>query len=71
VLQLRLQPLSVAAVDPSPPGGGPKAQQYYGAAAVLPGSVCADGSCVVLAAGVNGRVGAAAMVTGGWDSRRG
>jgi hypothetical protein len=63
---LQLQPLSAAAVDPSPPGAGPKQQQFYGAAAVVPGSIQCDGSCVVLCSGVNGRLGAAALVPGGW-----
>jgi hypothetical protein len=61
---LQLQPLSAAAVDPAPPSSGPKAQPYYGAAAVLPGSVCGDGSCVVLCAGVNGRIGVAVLLSG-------
>jgi hypothetical protein len=62
---LQLQPLSAAAVDPCPPGSGPKQQQYYGAATVVPGSVQRDGSCVVLCGGVNGRLGATALVPGG------
>ena len=46
---------------------GPKGQQYfYGAAAVLAGSVVPGGLCVVLAAGGNGKLGVVHLVPGGW-----
>jgi len=63
---LQLQPVSAAAVDPSPPTIGPKSQQFYGTAALVPGSAGADGSCVVVCAGVNGRVGVVNLLPGGW-----